>query len=60
MAVEAAGDLGEYPPRVGDLSGRDGGQSGHRLARDDGGRAARDGVVEKGMAVRAATRQGEE
>ena len=59
-AVEAAGDLGEHPARIGDLGGGDGGQAGDGFARDDRGGAAGDHVVEEGVAVGPQARQGEE
>ena len=60
MAVEAAGDFGEGATRIGDMGGRDGGQAADRLTRDDGGGAARDRVVEEGVAVGAQAGQREE
>ena len=60
MAEETTGDLGEGATRVGDLRGRDRGETGDRFARDDGSGAAGDGIVEERVTVGTQARQSEE
>ena len=60
MALEATGDLREDAARRLNLRGIGTGNALDRVARDDGGGAARDRLVDKGVALRPDTVDGKE
>ena len=56
VAEETAGKLGKGATRISDLGGGDGGKASDGFARDDGGGAAGDGIIEERVTIRAQAR----